>query len=235
MNKEKGLEKVLEVNNLSKSFKTGKNDRLALNNISFSVNKGEFISIMGPSGCGKSTLLYLMGGLDNPTEGKVLINGQHIFDLNDSEKGRIRRQVIGFVFQFYNLVKNLNVEENILLPVAMDGKNSSKVKGELKELIDMIGLSGKEKSTPRELSGGQQQRVAIARAIINSPNIILADEPIGNLDSKSGEEVMKLFKRINKEKGVTVVQVTHSNQAAQYGSRIINLKDGAIKNEVVIS
>lgn len=235
MNKQQGSEKILEVNNLSKSFKTGKNDTVVLNDISFSVNKGEFISIMGPSGCGKSTLLYLMGGLDNPTDGKVLLNGQHIFDCNDREKGRIRRQEIGFVFQFYNLVKNLNVEENILLPAVMDGKTPNEMKDEIKELIDMIGLSGKEKSTPRELSGGQQQRVAIARAIINSPNIILADEPIGNLDSKSGEEVMKLFKRINKEKGVTVVQVTHSNEAAQYGSRIINLKDGAIKNEVVIS
>lgn len=234
MNKLQGSENILEVNDLSKSFKAGRDNVFVLKNINLSVGKGEFVSIMGPSGCGKSTLLYLMGGLDYPTKGKVLLNGKPIFECSDKEKGRIRRQEIGFVFQFYNLVKNLTVEENILLPAVMDGKSVGKIKAELRDLIDIIGLRGKEKSTPRELSGGQQQRVAIARAIINSPNVILADEPSGSLDSRSGEEVMKLFERINRDKGITVVQVTHSREAAHYGSRIINIKDGEIKDELAI-
>ena len=222
------MKKILEVKNLFKSFKVGNEEVTVLNDISLDIVKGEFVSIMGPSGCGKSTLLYLMGGLDNPSKGQVIINGKDISKLSDKNISKLRRRELGFVFQFYNLVQNLNVEDNILLPILLDGGKPKSYKKDLDEILDIIELSHKRKVTPRELSGGQQQRVAIARALINNPDIILADEPIGNLDSKTGTEIMRLFKRINKEREMTIVNVTHSRESADYGTHIVFLKDGIV-------
>lgn len=219
---------IIKVENLSKTFGTKENKVEVLKNINLSIDEGEFVSLMGASGSGKSTLLYLIGGLDKPTSGTVYINDLDISKLKEKKMSKLRRKDIGFVFQFYNLVQNLTVEENIMLPVIMDGKKVSEYKDRLEKILKIIGLEDKRKNLPNELSGGQQQRVSIARAIILSPRLILADEPIGNLDSKSGEEVMKLFKKINKEEGITILQVTHSESSAKYGNRIINLKDGEI-------
>ena len=219
---------IIKVENVSKVFGHNDNKVTVLNDLSFEINDGEFVSLMGASGSGKSTLLYLIGGLDTPTEGKIYIEDKDINTLKEKEMAKLRRKDIGFVFQFYNLVQNLTVEENIMLPVVMDGKKEKDYKDRLDKILKIIGLEDKRKNLPNELSGGQQQRVSIARAIILSPKIILADEPIGNLDSKSGMEVMDLFKKINKEEGITILQVTHSEESAKYGNRIINLKDGKI-------
>ena len=205
---------AIEVKNLNKSFKLGKNDEVkVLKSLNFTVKKGSFLSIMGPSGCGKSTLLYLLGGLDNPTSGVININGRDISTLKEKEKAKMKRREVGFVFQFYNLVPNLTIEDNILLPLLMDGKKIKNYKEDLNNILDLVGLKDKRKMTPRELSGGQQQRVAIARALLFKPEIILADEPIGNLDSKTGESIMELFRDINKKFGTTIVQVTHAESA----------------------
>ena len=225
------MSKAIEVNNLYKSFKLGREKLEILRNLSFTIDKGEFISIMGPSGCGKSTLLYLLGGLDKATSGSVIVNGKDYSTMKEKEKSKMRRRELGFVFQFYNLVPNLNVEDNILLPLLLDGKKSKDYEKELNKIMDIIGMSSRQKHTPMELSGGQQQRVAIARALLFNPQIILADEPIGNLDSKSGMEIMKLFKTINNEFGKTIVQVTHSMEAAAYGGRVLNLRDGEIERD----
>ena len=222
------MESIIKVSKLDKTFGKGDNAVRVLKNVSFEINKGEFVSLMGASGSGKSTLLYLIGGLDKPTDGKVYINGKDISTLKEKDMAKLRRKDIGFVFQFYNLVQNLTVEENIMLPVVMDGKKEKDYKERLDKILDIIGLKNKRNNLPNELSGGQQQRVSIARAIILSPTILLADEPIGNLDSKAGEEVMKLFKEINEKEGITILQVTHSSDAAKYGTRLINLKDGKI-------
>lgn len=219
---------IVKVNELSKVFGSKENSNKVLDNVSFEIEKGEFVSLMGESGSGKSTLLYLIGGLDKPTNGEVLINDKDINKLKEKEIAKLRRKDIGFVFQFYNLVQNLTVEENIMLPVVMDGKKEKDYKERLEKILKIIGLENKRKSLPNQLSGGQQQRVSIARAIILNPSLILADEPIGNLDSKSGEEVMKLFKTINEEENITILQVTHSEEAAKYGNRTIRLKDGKI-------
>ncbi|MDU1007102.1 ABC transporter ATP-binding protein [Clostridium butyricum] len=223
--------KSVEVKNLIKSFYIGKEEVKVLKDLNFSVEKGDFISIMGPSGCGKSTLLYLLGGLDDQTSGSIIINGKDISKLKEHEKAQMKRKDVGFVFQFHNLVPNLSVEDNIFLPILLDGRKVKNYKKELKTILDLIELSNKRKSTPRELSGGQQQRVAIARALLFQPEIILADEPIGNLDSKNGIKIMELFRNINKEYGKTIIQVTHSEASAQYGDLIINLKDGVIMSE----
>lgn len=215
--------------NLIKEFGEKDNKVRVLDDIDIEIKDGEFVSLMGPSGSGKSTLLYLVGGLDKPTKGKVLINGKDISKLSDNEMSKLRRRDIGFVFQFYNLVQNLTVEENIMLPVVMNGEKESNYKERLDYILKTIGLEDKRKSLPKELSGGQQQRVSIARAVILNPSIIFADEPIGNLDSKSGKEVMELFKKINEEEHITILQVTHSEESAKYGNRIIRLKDGKIK------
>lgn len=214
--------------NLVKDFGDKNNKIRVLDNINIEIKDGEFVSLMGPSGSGKSTLLYLIGGLDKPTSGKVFINDKDISKLNDENMSKLRRKDIGFVFQFYNLVQNLTVEENIMLPVVMNGEKESNYKIRLDYILKTIGLEDKRKSLPKELSGGQQQRVSIARAIILNPSIVFADEPIGNLDSKSGKEVMELFKKINNEEHITILQVTHSEESAKYGNRIIRLKDGKI-------
>lgn len=223
------MNSVVEINNLYKTYKLGDVDVEVLKGINISIRSSEFVSIMGPSGSGKSTLLYLIGGLDKPTSGSVKINDKEIAVMNDKEESVMRRRDIGFVFQFYNLIPNLNVEENVMLPVLLDGKKIKDYKNRLDELLEIVGLSERRHHTPRELSGGQQQRVAIARALINEPDIILADEPIGNLDSKSGTEIMQLLRRINREKGKTVIQVTHSKEAAEYGNRIVNVRDGRVE------
>ncbi|WP_238885325.1 ABC transporter ATP-binding protein [Clostridium sp. YIM B02551] len=220
---------AIEVINLNKNFKVGKEEISVLKNLDFSVSTGEFLSIMGPSGCGKSTLLYLLGGLDKPTSGIVNVNGKDLSKLSEKQKSIMKRRELGFVFQFYNLVPNLSVEDNILLPIILDGGKIKDYDKKLKDILDRIEMTHKRKVTPRELSGGQQQRVAIARALVFEPDIILADEPIGNLDSKTGTEIMKLFQNINKDLGKTIIQVTHSEDAALYGTSILKLKDGEIQ------
>jgi putative ABC transport system ATP-binding protein len=222
------VEAVVQVNDLFKSFKLGSEDVEILKDINLVINKGEFVSIMGPSGSGKSTLLYLLGGLDKPTSGSIKVNGKEMSALKDKDESKMRRSDIGFVFQFYNLIPNLNVEENIMLPILLDGKKMKDYKKRLNNILDVVGLADRRKHTPRELSGGQQQRVAIARALINEPDIIFADEPIGNLDSKTGTEIMELMREINIKKGTTILQVTHSKESAGYGTRIINVKDGKV-------
>ena len=219
---------IIEVKDVCKVFGSKENSNTVLDNVSLNIEKGEFVSLMGESGSGKSTLLYLIGGLDKPTSGNIFIDGKDINVIKEKELAVLRRKDIGFVFQFYNLVQNLTVEENIMLPVIMDGRKEKDYKERLEEILDIVGLKEKRKSLPNQLSGGQQQRVSIARAIILSPEVILADEPIGNPDSKSGEDVMNLFKTINKEEGITILQVTHSEESAKYGNRIIRLKDGKI-------
>lgn len=217
---------LVEAIGLGKTFTLGLVEVKALENINLEIEKGQFVSIMGPSGSGKSTLLYLIGGLDNPTVGSVRIKGKDLSVMKDPEASLLRRREIGFIFQFYNLIPNLTVEENIMLPVLLDGKKQKDYRRKLDEILEDVSLADRRHHTPRELSGGQQQRVAIARALINEPDLILADEPIGNLDTKTGFEVMKLLKRINQEKGKTIIQVTHSHEAADYGDRIINMRDG---------
>ncbi len=220
---------ILEVKDLRKVFVNGDIELEVLKDIDLEVYKGDFISLMGESGSGKSTLLYQIGCLDTPTSGEVLINGVDVNKLNDNEKSKIRRQNIGFVFQFYNLIPNLDVEDNIMLPVIMDGKNPKDYESRLTELLEIVGLTDKRKSLPRQLSGGQQQRVSIARAVIMNPDLLLADEPTGNLDSVSTKEIMELFQKLNKEKDVTIIQVTHSLDTANYSKKIIHLKDGVIE------
>lgn len=219
---------IIEAVNLGKTYKTGSVEVEVLKNIDLKVDKGEFVSIMGPSGSGKSTLLYLIGGLDKPTSGNIRIKGQELSAMDDVEESKLRRRDIGFIFQFYNLIPNLNVEENIMLPVLLDGKKLKDYRKRLDAILEIVKLSDRRHHTPRELSGGQQQRVAIARALINEPDIILADEPIGNLDSKTGTEVMELLAAINREKGKTIIQVTHSREAAEYSQRIISVRDGKV-------
>ena len=219
---------IIETKNLNKTFKMGDLDIEVLKDINLSIESGEFVSIMGPSGSGKSTLLYLIGGLDKPTSGSVKIKGSELSEMKDKEQSIMRRRDIGFVFQFYNLIPNLSVEENVILPVLLDGKKLKDYRSRLDDILEVVGLADRRAHTPRELSGGQQQRVAIARALVNEPDIILADEPIGNLDTKTGTEVMQLLQRINREKKKTIVQVTHSKEAAEYGNRIINVRDGRV-------
>ncbi|HHN8463500.1 ABC transporter ATP-binding protein [Clostridioides difficile] len=219
---------AVEAKNIIKEYKIGNTTTRVLKDVSLQVMKGEFVSIMGQSGSGKSTLLYILGGLDTPTSGKVYMNGADISHFNDEKMSIIRRRNIGFVFQFYNLIPNLNVEENIMLPLLLDGKNLKDYKNQLNEILDIVGLTDRRKHTPRELSGGQQQRVAIARALIGKPEILFADEPTGNLDSKTGIEIIDLLNKINRDNGQTIIMVTHSPEAAKSSSRTITVSDGLI-------
>lgn len=225
------IETVIETRDLCKNYALGNMEVKVLKEVNLAVNKGEFVSIMGPSGSGKSTLLYILGSLERATSGKVKIKGRDISTMKDKEESVMRRREIGFVFQFYNLVPNLTVEENVLLPLMLDGKRTGRFRNRMNEILNDVGLSDKKNFMPGELSGGQQQRVAIARGLINDPGIILADEPIGNLDTKTGTEIMKLFQKINKERNKTIIQVTHSMEASNYGDRVINIKDGGIIND----
>ncbi len=220
---------AVEGKHIVKDFRLGDTITKVLKGVSLQVMQGEFVSIMGPSGSGKSTLLYILGGLDAPTGGSVHLNGTDISHFKDEKMSRIRRQNIGFVFQFYNLIPNLNVEENIMLPLLLDGKRMRDYKKQLNHILEVVGLSDRRRHTPRELSGGQQQRVAIARALVGSPEILFADEPTGNLDSKTGAEIMHLLRDINRENGQTIIMVTHSPEAAKSSSRIITVRDGVIE------
>lgn len=219
---------AIEGKSIVKDFKVGDTTTKVLKGVSLRVLQGEFVSIMGQSGTGKSTLLYILGGLDTPTGGSVHINGTNISEWDDEKMSKIRRQKIGFVFQFYNLIPNLNVEENIMLPLLLDGKKLKEHKMQLNHILNIVGLSDRRKHTPRELSGGQQQRVAIARALITSPEILFADEPTGNLDSQTGAEIMSLLQEINQQNRQTIIMVTHSIEAAKCSSRVIMMKDGTI-------
>lgn len=222
------MDTIITVDNVSKKFGKGATELQVLDGADLSVEKGEFVSLMGLSGSGKSTLLYLIGGLDRGFDGDIYICGTNIKTLKEKELSDLRLSKVGFVFQFYNLMQNLNVEDNIMLPIEVAGKKVSDYKGKLAEILDITGLTDKRKAMPSELSGGQQQRVAIARALLGEPDILLADEPTGNLDAKSGRDIMELFRKLNQEKGVTILQVTHSYENAEYSTRTVNLIDGKI-------
>ena len=217
---------ILKVENLTKIYGKGENQVTAVNNISFTVNKGEFVAIVGASGSGKSTLLHLIGGVDRPTSGKVYIDGKDIYSLNNDNLAIFRRRQVGLIYQFYNLIPILNVEENICLPCNLDGKKVDKDK--LDELLKTLKLENRRKHLPNELSGGQQQRVSIGRAIINSPAIMLADEPTGNLDSKASEDIISLLRLSNKKYTQTVIVITHDEKIALEADRIITIDDGKI-------
>ena len=219
---------AVEGRHIVKNFRLGDIVTEVLRDVSLQVMPGEFVSIMGPSGSGKSTLLYILGGLDTPTGGRVLLNGTDISSFGDQKMSSLRRRNIGFVFQFYNLIPNLNVEENIMLPLLLDGQKMARCKDRLDRILEMVGLSDRRRHTPRELSGGQQQRVAIARALIGNPGILFADEPTGNLDTKAGTDIMSLLREINRSTGQTIIMVTHSPEAAKSSSRIITVRDGRI-------
>jgi len=220
---------ILQVNNLVKTYGKGTAQVAALGGVSFSVAKGSFVAIMGASGSGKSTLLHLLGGVDRPTSGAVFIDGQEIFKMNESNLAIFRRRNMGIVYQFYNLVPTLSAEENIMLPYLLDGRKPNAAM--LNELLETIGLTDRAGHLPSELSGGQQQRVSIARALINSPAVILADEPTGNLDSKSSREVIELLKLANKRYSQTLVLITHDEKIALQADRIITVSDGRITKD----
>ena len=222
------MEEILRVENLTKKYGKGENEVVAVNNMSFSVNKGEFVSIVGSSGSGKSTLLHLLGGVDRPTSGKVFIEGKDIYSLNNDKLAIFRRRQIGLIYQFYNLLPILNVEENITLPCELDGKQVNEDR--LKELLTTLGLENRKKHLPNQLSGGQQQRVSIGRALINNPAIVLADEPTGNLDSKASEESVELLKMSNKKFNQTIIMITHDLEIAKVADRVIHIEDGCITN-----
>jgi putative ABC transport system ATP-binding protein len=217
---------VLRVENLVKIYGAGDNQVVAADKVNFTVNSGEFVAIMGASGSGKSTLLHLIGGVDRPTSGKVYIDDQDIYALDESELAIFRRRNIGLIYQFYNLLPTLNVSENILLPYLLDNRKSDKAK--LQTILQSIGLLDRVTHLPNQLSGGQQQRVSVGRALINDPALILADEPTGNLDSKSGGEVMELLKYSNKHFGQTLILITHDERIALEADRIIKIEDGRI-------
>ncbi len=217
---------ILKVENLTKIYGEGNNKVVALDNVSFSVEKGEFLAIVGASGSGKSTLLHLLGGVDKPTKGKVYVDGKDIYELSDDNLAIFRRRQVGLIYQFYNLIPILNVEENITLPLELDNRKVDKE--DLKEIINNLGLTKRIKHLPSELSGGQQQRVSIGRALITHPAIVLADEPTGNLDSKSSDEIVELLRKTNKEYKQTIIMITHNMEIAKMADRIIEIEDGHI-------
>lgn len=217
---------ILKVEKLRKTYGKGENIINAVDGISFSINKGEFVAIVGSSGSGKSTLLHLLGGVDRPTEGKVYIDGKDIYSLSNDNLAIFRRREVGLIYQFYNLIPILNVEENITLPCRLDNKKIDKKA--LDELLDTLGLKDRITHLPNELSGGQQQRVSIGRALVNRPAIVLADEPTGNLDSKSSEEILDLLKISNKKFNQTIIMITHNLELAKAANRVITIEDGKI-------
>lgn len=230
--KRRTVMEILKVENLCKTYGKGENIVHALDNISFSVSKGEFVAIIGPSGSGKSTLLHILGGVDKPTSGKVFMDGCDVYSQNEDQLAVFRRRQVGLIYQFYNLIPVLNVTENITLPVLMD---SQKVNTErLNELIMTLKLKGRENHLPNQLSGGQQQRVSIGRALMNSPAVVLADEPTGNLDSKNSQEIMELLKYSNERYNQTLIIITHDENIALQADRILTVEDGKIKNDEVI-
>ena len=217
---------ILKVENLSKKYGKGESEVIAVDNVSFSVEKGEFLAIVGSSGSGKSTLLHLLGGVDRPTSGKVYVDGKDIYSLSDDNLAIFRRRQVGIIYQFYNLIPILNVEENITLPCDLDGNKVDERR--LSELLKSLGLENRRKHLPNELSGGQQQRVSIGRALINNPAIILADEPTGNLDSKASEEIVELLKLTNKKYKQTIIMITHNLEIANEADRVLRIEDGKI-------
>lgn len=223
---------LIRVENLCKVYGKGEAAVTALDDVSFTINKGEFVAIIGPSGSGKSTLLHLLGGVDQPTSGKVYIDETDIYDLNETNLAIFRRRQIGLIYQFYNLLPTLDVEENITLPLLLDNRKVDK--RYLTEIIDTLGLEARRKHLPNQLSGGQQQRVSIGRAMVTNPAIILADEPTGNLDRKTGEEIMDLLKMANEKYNETLVVITHDESVALQADRIITIEDGKIKKDEVI-
>ena len=221
---------ILKVDNLTKIYGKDTTKVVALDHVSFSVEKGEFVAIVGASGSGKSTVLHLIGGVDRPTSGKVFIDGKDIFNFNDDKLAIFRRRQVGLIYQFYNLIPILNVEENITLPLSLDNREVDKEK--LNVLLKLLGLQNRKNHLPNELSGGQQQRTSIGRALITNPTIILADEPTGNLDSKSSDEIVALLKKSNKELNQTIIMITHNMEIAKVADRIIKIEDGKIGEEV---
>ena len=217
---------ILRVENLCKTYGKGKNEVKALEHISFSVNKGEFIAIIGPSGSGKSTLLHILGGVDKPTSGKVFMNDHDVYVQNDEQLAIFRRRQVGLIYQFYNLIPVLNVVENMTLPLKLDGQKVNEER--VNELLDLLGLAERRKHLPSQLSGGQQQRVSIGRALINAPALVLADEPTGNLDSKTSMDVIGLLKVTSKKFNQTIVMITHNEEIAQLADRVIRIEDGKI-------
>ena len=221
---------ILKVENLTKTYGSGENLVHAVDDVSFSVEKGEFVAIVGASGSGKSTLLHLIGGVDRPTSGKIFVDGNDISKMNDDKLAVFRRRQVEIVYQFYNLIPILTVEENITLPCDLDGRGVDRERLEM--ILDSFGLRARRKHLPNQLSGGQQQRTSIARALINNPSLVLADEPTGNLDSKSSEEVMSMLKMCNQSYGQTVIMITHNLDIAKQADRIITISDGKIVEEV---
>ena len=223
---------ILEVKNLTKIYGNDENKVVALDHVSFTVEKGEFIAIVGSSGSGKSTLLHLIGGVDKPTSGEVIVNGQNVYQKNENELAIFRRREVGLIYQFYNLIPILTVEENMTLPVLLDNKKVNQER--LDELLRILDLKSREKHLPRELSGGQQQRVSIGRALMNAPSLVLADEPTGNLDSKNSKEIIDLLKLTQKRYKQTLIMITHDENIAMQADRIIVIEDGKIKKDEVI-
>lgn len=221
---------ILKVENLTKTYGSGENLVHAVDDVSFSVEKGEFVAIVGASGSGKSTLLHLIGGVDRPTSGKIFVDGNDISKMNDDKLAVFRRRQVGIVYQFYNLIPILTVEENITLPCDLDGRGVDRERLEM--ILDSFGLRARRKHLPNQLSGGQQQRTSIARALINNPSLVLADDPTGNLDSKSSDEVMSMLKMCNQSYGQTVIMITHNLDIAKQADRIITISDGKIVEEV---
>ena len=223
---------ILKIENLTKVYGSGENAVTALDHISFSVEQGEFISIIGPSGSGKSTLLHILGGVDKPTSGRVLMNGEDVYARNEEQLAIFRRREVGLIYQFYNLIPVLNVKENITLPTLMDGRQVNEER--LRELIHILNLEGREGHLPNQLSGGQQQRVSIGRALMNAPAVVLADEPTGNLDSKNSQEIVELLKMSNQRYHQTLIMITHDENIALQADRIISIEDGKITRDEVI-
>ena len=223
---------ILKVENLTKTYGTGNNQVHALNNVSFSIKKGEFVAIIGPSGSGKSTLLHILGGVDKPTSGKVYMDGKDVYAQNDEQLAIFRRREVGLIYQFYNLIPVMNVIENITLPVLMDGRKVNQER--LNELLSVLNLHGRENHLPNQLSGGQQQRVSIGRALMNAPGVVLADEPTGNLDSKNSQEIIELLKLSNQKYNQTLIVITHDENIALQADRIIAIGDGKITRDEVI-
>ncbi len=228
---EKDME-ILRVENLIKTYGKGENQVQALAGVSFSVEKGEFLAIIGPSGSGKSTLLHILGGVDQPTSGKVWMNGQDVYAQNEEQLAIFRRRQVGLIYQFYNLIPVLDVTENMTLPVLMDGRKVNEKR--LAELLQILGLKGREKHLPNQLSGGQQQRVSIGRALMNAPAVVLADEPTGNLDSKNSQEIVELLKMSNQKYQQTLIMITHDENIALQADRILAIEDGRIIRDEVI-
>lgn len=220
---------LMQIQHLSKVYGQGENQVRAVDDISFTVEKGEFLAIIGPSGSGKSTLLHILGGVDRPTSGKVFVDGQDVYAQNEDQLAIFRRRQVGLIYQFYNLIPVLNVVENMTLPVLMDGRQVNQER--LGELLDVLGLRGREKHLPNQLSGGQQQRVSIGRALMNAPAVVLADEPTGNLDSKNSQEIVELLKMSNKKYGQTLVIITHDENIALQAHRVIAIEDGRITRD----